>query len=551
MRGLLSTLLLAVCAARPLAADTMSHASHTAGAMPDSAAPRFDHLGPLHHVVSTRNAQAQRWFDQGLSLCWAFNHDEAVRSFEHAARLDPALAMAHWGIAFACGPNINLPMDADHETRALAEITTAKQLASHASASDRAYIDALATRYGAPAGAERAARDSAYTNALQALRRQFPNDADATVLWAESAMDLRPWQYWQPDGSPAPGTEAFVEALEGVLLRQPDHIGANHLLIHAVEASPHPERASAAAERLKTLSPDAGHLMHMPTHIEARLGDWVDSATRNEAAAAIDSAYITAHHIGGIYPLMYYNHNLHFAAFSWTVAGNYARAIPLARVVSANADAAVRDMPMLEVFTPTALLVETRFRKWGAVAATPKPAADLRATCGYWHYAQGMRLAFAGRADSATVHLDSLRAIAPDFAPDFLLGFNPASSVLGVAEAQLAARIAEARGRMDDAIAGWRTAVAREDSLGYDEPPDWYLFSRESLGGALMRAGRTAEAVPVFERELVIHPHSPRALLALKGAYDAAGRREDAMRVDREFQGAMHSMDTDLFIRDY
>ncbi|MFI5372425.1 MAG: hypothetical protein ACHQ52_12775, partial [Candidatus Eisenbacteria bacterium] len=314
-------------------AVTLAARAALAGEMPGmtghtmSAPPLMSGLGPVHHVVGTRSKDAQRFFDQGLALCYGFNHDEAIRAFRHAAELDSTLAMAHWGSAFALGPNINMPMDSTHEVQAEQEMIRARALAGGATATDREYIDALSRRYGTPAGADRAARDSAYAGAMRALARRHPEDPDAGTLAADAMMNLMPWHYWTLDGRPQPGTEELVGLLEQVLKTHPDHTGANHMLIHAVEASPHPERASAAAERLKTLARSAGHLVHMPTHIGARLGDWVDCGERNDLAAQVDRRYIAAEKPEGMYPLMYYNHNLQFAAFAWTIAGAHSRAL--------------------------------------------------------------------------------------------------------------------------------------------------------------------------------------------------------------------------------
>ncbi|HUK63393.1 MAG TPA: hypothetical protein VLV15_08670, partial [Dongiaceae bacterium] len=456
--------------------------------------PLMSGLGPVHHAVTTRSAEAQKFFDQGLALCYGFNHDEAIRAFQHAADLDPTLMMAHWGVALALGPNINMPMDSTREARAVDELGRARALAAGASPFEREYLDALATRYGTPAGAARGARDTAYADAMRGLATRHPDDPDAGALAAEAAMDLRPWRFWTAGGHAEPGTEEIVAMLDRVLKTHPDHVGANHLLIHVLEASPHPERAMTAANRLRTLAPGAGHLVHMPTHIDARVGDWVTAGERNDLAAGVDRRYIADQKPDGVYPLMYFNHNLQFAAYAWTTAGAYAKARPDAREVTANGEAVVRDFPMAELVTNTTLVVETRFRHWDTVKAIPEPPEWMPATRGFWNWAQGMRLAATGYVPEARVELDSLRARASRIPPDYPIGLNSAPAVLAIASAQLAGRIAETAKQPGEAITHWREACALEDSLSYDEPPDWYAFSRESLGGVLLRSGDPAAA---------------------------------------------------------
>ena len=331
-RTALAILILSVSAAfvRSAAAQHDMAAPAAGNARP---APRLS-VGANPHPVSTRVAEAQQYFDQGLALCYAFNHDEAIRSFRRAAELDPTLAMAHWGIALALGPNINLPMDSTNEPTALEAVRKAQSLASGASDKERAYIAALAKRYGEPAGADRAARDSAYALAMDAVRKQYPDDLDAATLCGEAMMDLRPWNYWQPDGSAYPGIDETMAILEGVTAKNPQHIGANHLLIHLYESTK-PERGLASADRLVGLAPDAGHLVHMPSHIYARLGRQLESAETNVQAAEVDRKYIEKEKVTGFYPLMYYNHNLHFAAYSFAAIGRYADAKPYAKRVTA------------------------------------------------------------------------------------------------------------------------------------------------------------------------------------------------------------------------
>src|ERR1700694_4948575 len=315
-------------------------------------------LGSMHHPVSTTSAEAQRFFDQGLALVYAFNHDEAVRSFKRAAELDPQMVMADWGMALALGPNINLDVDPQREKAAYEAVQRALSLSANAPENERAYIEALAKRYSIDPKADLKKLAVDYKNAMGELIKRYPDDLDAATLYAESAMDLRPWQLWSADGKPAEGTEEIVAVLESVLRRNPNHPGAIHYYIHAVEASPHPERALAYAPKLPQLMPMAGHLMHMPAHIYARTGDYENAALSNVHAAAADEAYIKAGGLQGIYPLMYYSHNLHFLAIAYSMEGRFTDAMRATKQLEANVSPHLKDMPMLEGFmTVTPLLL--------------------------------------------------------------------------------------------------------------------------------------------------------------------------------------------------
>jgi len=518
-----------------------------------SATPRpvsmIEGLGPLKHPVSTRVPEAQRFFDQGLRLCYAFNHDEAIRAFQRAAELDPTLAMAWWGIALANGPNINLPMDADHEKAAVAAVKEARARLAGASDAERAYIEALAVRYGEPAGEQRAARDSAYTRAMDVVRRRYPVDLDATTLWAESMMDLSPWNYWNTDGSPRPGTQSVIDALEAVIAKDPKHMGANHFHIHILEAV-HPERAVKSADRLVGLAPSAGHLEHMPSHIYARLGRFERSGDINAHAAQIDRDYIRKDHVEGVYPLMYFNHNVHFAAYSYASIGRYQAALPFAKEVSANASAVAAAMPMVSVFTPTEVLVGIRCNRWKEILATPDPGDSIPFARAILAFGRGLAMANQGNAANARAEqlaFDSARARMP---ADVLLGLNPPDVVMRIPAALLAGRIAELEGRNEDAAARYRAAVASEDSVVYDEPPDWYVHARETLGGYHLRRKAWTEAEAVFRADLAKNPNNPRSLFGLAEALKGAGRTKDANKVMAEFNKAWAKADTKLTIAD-
>ncbi|HEX4543173.1 MAG TPA: hypothetical protein VH114_08395, partial [Candidatus Acidoferrum sp.] len=330
-------------------------------------------LGDLHHPVSTKNPQAQRFFDQGLRFIYAFNHDEAARSFHHAAELDPKLAMAYWGVAEAVGPNYNDPASDERYMQAHAAIEKALELGADASASDQAYIAALAKRFPGDANADRHAAAEAYRDAMRDLVKQFPDDLDAATLFAEAGMNLHPWGLWHVDGAPEEGTEEIVATLESVIRREPNHLGAIHYYIHAVEASNSPERALAGANRLAQLAPAAGHIVHMPAHIYIRTGDYEAAVKTNQKAALVDQAYIKATAAQGIYPMMYYSHNLHFIAMAAAMNGNYLESRRGAQMLAANVGPHVKDMPALGGFMTVPLAVEVRFHKWNEILKTPPP----------------------------------------------------------------------------------------------------------------------------------------------------------------------------------
>lgn len=538
VRSIVVFCLVAACAA-PAAA---SHGSQSSGTSSEIV-PVLDGLGTLRHPVSTANAEAQRFFDQGLRLVFGFNHDEAVRAFEKAAALDPKLGMAWWGVALALGPNINLPMDAEHGERAFRAVQKALALGAEAPAHEKDYIAALAERYSDDPKADRRALDVAYKNAMGRLVARYPDDLDLATLYAESAMDLSPWQYWKPDGSPNEGTPELLQVLESVLRRDPNHIGANHYYIHAVEASPNPERALAAAKRLEGLTPGAGHLVHMPSHIYIRLGDYDASAALNDDASAVDSAYIATHGIEGIYPAMYYNHNMHFSAVSHALAGRYGPAMAAARRVTEHSAPMVAAMPMIEMFTPTSTLVQILFRRWDEILALPDPGDGFPITRIIWHFARGMAHATAGRPAEADAELQAVIAGTAAMPAEATIGLNPATNVLAVPRGLLAARILSARGDTAEALAELGNTVPLEDALNYDEPPDWYLHVRPSLGALLLRNGRAAEAEKVFRDDLARRPRDGRALFGLQKAVEAQGREYDASLIQVEHEAAWRGAD--------
>ena len=501
-------------------------------------------LGPVHHPVSTQNKEAQQFFDQGLALVYAFNHDEAVRSFRRAAELDPKLAMAHWGVALALGPNYNLDADPAQAKAAYDAVQTAQKLAAGATEAEQAYVAALAKRYAADPKADRKKLAAEYKDAMRDLARRYPDDLDAATLYAESLMNLRPWELWTKDGQPAEGTEEIVAVLEGVLRRNPDHTGANHYYIHAVEASPTPERALASAHRLDTLAPGAGHLVHMPSHIYYRVGDFAAAARSNVEAARVDAAYIKARGVTGVYPMMYYSHNLHFLAVAHAMQGRYIDAQKAAADLAAHVGPHVKDMPMLEGFMPTPTLVRVRCRRWDDVLALPAPDANQHITTALWHFGRGLALAAAGKVEEAEKERQTFLTAKAKVPADAPYGDrNKAQGVLVIAEGLLGAKIAAARKEASAAEALLRKAVEAEDALNYIEPPDWYLHVRESLGGLLLSAGRPADAEQVFRDDLKRNRRNGRSLFGLAESLRAQGKDHAARLVELEFRAAWKNAD--------
>lgn len=508
-------------------------------------------MGNLHHPISTKSAEAQRFFDQGLTLVYAFNHEEAARSFHRAAELDPQAGMPWWGVALAVGPNYNMDVDPAREKEAYDAIQIARALSANGPGNERAYIEALARRYSNDPKADLKALAVDYKNAMRDLVAHYPDDLDAATLYAESMMDLYPWQLWTLDGKPTEDTDEIIAVLQSVLRRDPQHIGANHYFIHATEASLHPEQALTSARRLETLVPAAGHLVHMPAHIYERTGFYARAAQANRNAAAADRAYLgTTGGKGGIYDLMYYSHNLHFLALSASMQGRFAEAKGAADQLVANVSASVKQMPMLESFLPMPIYMLVRFNRWDDILNLPAPDASLSVTNAIWHYARGV--AFAGQGDTAKAQVErhALAAAIEKQLADATFGFNTARSVLGLALEVLDARIAAVRGDRKGSIEHWRRAVALQDAMLYDEPPDWYYPVRESLGAALASDGQYDEAAKVFRADLDENPRNPRSLFGLFETLKAQHKTADAEWVHQEFEKAWKDADVQLRLND-
>jgi tetratricopeptide (TPR) repeat protein len=510
-------------------------------------------LGEHHHTISTKNPEAQRFFDQGLTLVFAFNHEESARAFRRASELDPQSAMAFWGIALALGPCINLDVDPPHEKAAYEAVQKALLLAPSATERERGYILALSKRYSSDPKVDLRKLDEQYANAMRELHKRYPDDLDAATIYAESLMDLHPWKQWTLDGRPTEGTEEIIAVLESVLSRDPNHLGANHYYVHATESSPHPEWALASAKRLETLVPAAGHLVHMPAHTYMRVGDYAEAARSNALAADADRAYFRESNTSGsMYDMMYYCHNLHFLAASYSMAGDFAHAKQAADEVAARAAPMLHDMPMAETYVPYPIFMLVRFHRWDDVLTLPAPNPGMAMTNAFWHFARGS--AFAAKRQIANAEAErQILATARKETPadvEFSFYFNKAQSFLDLAENILDARIAAAKRDHTQAISYWGKAVEVQDKLYYGEPPEWFYPVRESLGGALLLSGQPERAEAVFRADLEQYPRNPRSLFGLLNALEAQKKHDAAEEVRREFEGAWKNADTTLTLKD-
>lgn len=521
---------------------------------PPAPAPLFDNLGDHRFPVTTGSPLAQRYVSQGLTLAYGFNHAEAARSFGEAARLDPDCAMCFWGLAFVLGPNINAAMDAAANPEAWQAIRTAQRLAPRVSEREQAYISALAQRYTEAWTTDRAELDRAFAGAMREVARRFPEDDDALTLFAESMMDTTPWDYWLPDGSPKPETREIVEALETVLARNPRHPGANHFWIHAVEASAHPERGVAAADRLADLVPGAGHLVHMPGHIYFRVGRYHDAVMANQKADAADDAYVAACHAQGAYPLAYHPHNNHFLLAAAAMSGQSAVALAAAKKTASLVGGehahlhAEKDYAALQYYGIAPYFALARFGRWQEILALPAPDKKLVFAGGFWHYVRGLALTATGETGQAERELASVRAAAasPEIEGWMFWGINSLSAVLGVAGEVLAGELAAKKGDVESAVAHLRKGVELEDALRYDEPPPWYYPVRHSLGAVLLQAGRPREAEEVYRADLVKHPANGWSLFGLAQSLRELGRGEEAEAVEARFREAWRNADVEL-----
>jgi tetratricopeptide (TPR) repeat protein len=528
-------------------------AQHAHQPLPAAATELHPGLGDYHFPITTANPDAQVYFDQGIRLLYGFNHDEAARYFRRAAELDPRAPMPYWGVALSIGPNYNdTAVDAARAQATYDAVKNAEQRAANASERERDYVAALAVRYPSPEpAADWLGFHRDYSAKMREMVAKYPDDIDAATMFAESLMMLRPWQLWSLDGEPAPGTLELVGVLESVLRRNPDHPGANHFYIHAVEASRNLERAIPSAMRLMTLTPGAGHLVHMPGHIFLQTGDFDLAADTNVKASAADREFIERTGATGVYPLMYWTHNIHFIAYARSQQGRYEEAKQAALEMVANVGDGDLEMQMLEGFRLYPLMIDLRFHRWDTLLATPEPERRRALSHAFWRYARAMALAAQGKVRDAAAEqrrFERERAAVP--ADGQYLINNKAGDLLALASATLDAQYAAARGDTSVSLDAWRRAVTLESALQYDEPPAWFYTVRESLGAALLRSGDAAQAEQVFRTALATRPRDGRLLFGLWQTLLAQNRASEALLVQGQFARAWRGATTQLTLDD-
>ena len=527
--------------------QSSAHGAHAQNA--DGARPvLYSTLGSYSYRITTNSAETQRWFDQGLRLVYAFNHLEGQRAFKEAARLDPACAMCYWGIAITEGSNYNDPTNGDREKKAASAVQEAMRRSAGARPAERAMIQALAKRHSSDPAAKRETLDRAYADAMREVARQFPDDLEAGTFFADSMMNLRPWNLWTADGAPQPGTEELVATLERVIAKNPNHPGALHLYIHAVEASREPGRAEAAADRLRPLMPGAGHLVHMPSHIYWRIGRYADAVNVNVVAADADRAYFKTATPSPIYRGLYYPHNIDFIWQSASMQGRSAETIRAAREFASNAPPEmIKQMPDMETAPVAPIVALVRFGQWDEVLAEKAPPREWLYTTGVWHYARGVAFNAKGQAADAAGELRALEAILASVPPERTTAFFfRTKNVLQLAANLLAGEIAAKAGDFTSAERLLRAAVAEQDSHWFTEPPPWYFPVRQALGAVLLQAGRPGDAEQVYREDLRRNPGNGWSLFGLAESLRAQGKTAEAAQADESFRKAWAQADVKL-----
>jgi tetratricopeptide (TPR) repeat protein len=519
-------------------------ASGAVSITPMAHVPFFEGLGGFNRKVTTDSPEAQRYFDQGLAFMYAFNHDEAIRSFRRAAEIDTKCAMAFWGVAIANGPHINNPVLPEERAKAAwTALNRAKEVASKASPVERALIEALGSRYADPPPADRKSLDLAYANAMRRVWAAFPEDADVGALFAESLADLRPWDLWTVSGEPQPGTEELIRTLESVLNVDPKHPLANHLFIHAVEASPRPEMADRAADVLRDLQPGLGHLVHMPSHIDVRRGRWQQSIAANLKAIEADRRYTEQTGRQGFYRL-YMAHNHHMLAYGAMMTGQTALALKIIRKMVADIPTEfLRANAFMDGFVAMPLEVMMRFGRWDDILAEPQFPDFVPISRALQHYARAV--AYAAKEDVSSAMMEQAafveaRSRVPE---DAYFGNNSAADILNVAEAFMRGEILYRAGKIDEGVSYLRTAVALEDKLRYDEPPDWIIPTRHAFGAALLKAGKFAEAEKVFREDLKRLPENGWGLYGYMRSLQAQNKSVEAVKLEKQFDAVWKNAD--------
>ena len=506
-------------------------------------APLLSGLGTHDHKISTEIPGAQRYFNQGLVLSFAFNHAESIRSFKAAQKLDPSCAMCYWGEALSRGPNINVTSDGkvvmsdNDRLEAFKAIERAKELMSSSTLKEQDYIIALSSRYNGQVGTDRSVLDRKYAQSMEELSKKYPDDMDASSLFAESLMNTMPWNYWAEDGNPKPDTVKVINSLEDVLQKAPDHPLAIHLYIHAVEASSSPERAEAAADRLGDLVPGAGHLVHMPAHIYWRVGRYHDASEANIRAAQVDEEYIAQCNAQGFYPALYYPHNIHFLWAASTMEGRSGLSIESAlKVAKYVGPEQIKQFPVVEFFHTVPLLSYVRFGKWKEILSYSAPEQDFKYSTGIYHYARGIAFSSLGKNEEALKELSYIKPLidTPEI-KNLVKSGQPSAKLLEIADNLLLGQIEFKNGNYEASIISLKKAVSLQDDLPYTEPPFWYYPTRQSLGRVLIEAGKFAEAEAVFRKDLEDYPRNGWSMFGLYKVLEIQGKTKEAKKYKDKF----------------
>jgi tetratricopeptide (TPR) repeat protein len=511
--------------------------------------PLLEKLGNFNFPITTTSKQAQQYFDQGMVLAYGFNHRGAMRSFKMASKLDPNAAMPYWGQAYVLGPNLNLPMSPKDEKKADDLIEKAKSLSQNVTPKEKDYINALSKRYTDADKPNRQALDKDWANAAASLHEKYPNDPNASTLYASSLMLLRPWNYWQGNGDPYLETKNVIPILEKGLKQTPNHVGLIHYYIHIAEASPDPYRAEAAADRLNKMNINAGHLTHMPSHIYMRIGRYDDAIEANKRSIKMDEDYIRQLKAKGVYPEIYYPHNVHFLAWAYMLQGRSDEAL---RAASKSAKVAkrhpIQEKTFLNSFAVIPYFALLRFQQWDALLKMPAPPSDQPYVEGMWLYATGIAYTRLGMLDHARGNLEALQEIAqnPKARNIPLLSYNLSGSILDIAVQALEASIAYKRGKVGQAIRHYEKGIALEDNLNYNEPPDWLVPLRQRLGFIYLERNEPAKAQAIFEADLKKQPDTGWSLLGLYKSLNKQGKTDAAAKVKEKLQKAWDKADEDL-----
>lgn len=514
-------------------------------------APIFTGLDGLHFPISTKKTEVQKYFDQGLMLSFGFNHAEAARSFFEITRQEPKCAMGWWGFAYVLGPNYNAGMEKDNFLRAYNALKKAKLYSLSSSEKEKDLINALTYRYSNDTTIVRSVLDSSYAVAMRKVYKKYPKDVTVGSLFAESLMNLHPWNLWNKDGTTQPWTPEIIAVLKNCIQLEPKHPGANHFYIHAEEMSQHPENAEASADLLRNLVPGSGHLLHMPSHIYIRTGRYHDGVTTNLKAVETDSSYVDACHAQGAYPLAYYPHNYHFIAACATLSGESKVAL---KGAIATADHAHKKLLLdpawstLQHYYSIPWYVEVKLGLWTAIINSPAPKKELEYPLVVWHYAQGMAMLSKNQPNEAKKHLAIMREIMtdPKIKDLTIWGINKVFDLCEIASKTLEGEINAKEKNYAKAIPLLKEAVAKEDLLNYNEPPDWFFSVRHHLGAVLIDAGKYNDAVKIYEEDLKTFRNNGWALKGLMNAYEKLGDKKRYEEAKTRFNEAWKYTDFEI-----